>query len=199
MWTVKFFSEGIGLFWLTVGRPRSWRGWGSPSFFRAETLSGQHPHPFLSDPPVPVVSVLDLWFPCRGGRTGGDPQIIHCRDPGPVGHRFAADLRGKEKVVPRLERKGFLLLAMTILIGLLSGHAVYGLLPEHLPVHRPDAAYPLVSEEGTQLADRGRVGHFFLFLVLQASVHPASPWRLRGSFLRHRRGRNRMGRPDDNH
>jgi putative tricarboxylic transport membrane protein len=117
MWTVKFFSEGIGLFWLTAGAAALLVGLGIAVWF-------SRLRPYLVNILIPsclVVLSLVFLFLTFGFR-------IQEAGPAVVPRLYIAVIlvlsgivllqifRGKEKVVPGLERTGFLALLMAIFI-----------------------------------------------------------------------------------
>lgn len=118
MWSIEYFSEGIGLLWLTTGVLAVLAGLGAAVRFSRF-------RPYLGNillPACMVVLSLVFWvFTYEFKEEVAGPAVI------PRLYIFlilvlSAILliqifRGKEKAVPPLGRKGFLVLLMAVLIG----------------------------------------------------------------------------------
>ncbi len=118
MWTVKFFSEGIGLLWLTSGVTLVLVGLGIAIRF-------SRLRPYLGNILIPsclvILSLLFLFLTFGFRVQEAGPAVIPRLYIAVIlvlsGIIFLQIFQGKEKVVPRLERKGFLVLLMAIFIG----------------------------------------------------------------------------------
>lgn len=118
MWSVKFFSEGIGLLWLTAGVLAVFVGLG---ILVHRSRMRQYLGNILIPSCLIALSLVFLVFTFDFRVEEAGPAVI------PRFYIFLILLlssiilmqifRGKEKVVPGIERKGFLALVMAVLIG----------------------------------------------------------------------------------
>jgi putative tricarboxylic transport membrane protein len=117
MWTVKFFSGGIGLFWLTSGAAVLFVGLGIAVWF-------SRLRPYLGNILIPSFLIilalvfLFLTFGFRDQEAGPAviPRLYIAVILVLTGIILLQVFRGQEKLVPKLDRKGFLVLLMAIFI-----------------------------------------------------------------------------------
>ena len=117
MWSVEYFSEGIGLLWLTIGVLTVLVGLGMAVRF-------SRMRPYLGNILLPsylIVLSLVFWvftvdFPEDVAGAAVIPRLYIFLILVLSGFILLQIFRGKEKAVPRLERKSFLFLVMAILI-----------------------------------------------------------------------------------
>ncbi len=117
MWSVEYFSEGIGLLWLTIVVVAVLVGLGIAVRF-------SRMRPYLGNILLPaylIVLSLVFWvftfdFPEDVAGAAVIPRLYIFLILVLSGLILLQIFRGKEKAVPRLERKGFLFLVMAILI-----------------------------------------------------------------------------------
>jgi putative tricarboxylic transport membrane protein len=117
MWTVKFFSGGIGLFWLTAGAAALFVGLAIAVWF-------SRLRPYLGNILIPSFLVilslvlLFLTFGFRDQEAGPEviPRLYIAVILVLAGIVLLQVFRGQEKAVPKLDRKGFLVLLMAIFI-----------------------------------------------------------------------------------
>ncbi len=117
MWSVEYFSEGIGLLWLTIGVLAILVGLGI-----AVRISRMRP--YLGNILLPVCLIvlsLVFWvftYEFREEVAGPAviPRLYLILIVVLSGILLLQIFRGKEEAVPKLERKGFLFLAMAIFI-----------------------------------------------------------------------------------
>ena len=117
MWTVKFFSEGIGLLWLTSGVAAVLVGLGiAVRFSRLRAYLGNILVPSCLVALSLVFLLLTFDFPVDEAGPAVIPRLYIAVILVLSGIILLQIFRGKEKAVPRLERKGFLALLMAIFI-----------------------------------------------------------------------------------
>jgi hypothetical protein len=118
MWSVEYFSEGIGLLWLTAGVLAVLAGLGI-------TIHFSRMKPYLGNILIPscliALSLVFLAFTFDFRVEEAGPAVIPRLYIFLIlvlsGIILMQIFRGKEEAVPKLERKGFLALVMAILIG----------------------------------------------------------------------------------
>ena len=118
MWSIKFFSEGIGVLWLTAGVLAVLVGLGMAVRF-------SRLRPYLGNILVPsclitlslVFLILTFGFRVEEAGPAVVPRLYIVLIMVLSGIILLQIFLGKEKVVPRLEGKGFLFLIMAIFIG----------------------------------------------------------------------------------
>ncbi|MHB8909143.1 MAG: tripartite tricarboxylate transporter TctB family protein [Syntrophales bacterium] len=117
MWSVEYFSEGIGLLWLIIGGLTILAGLGVAVHF-------SRMRPYLGNIMVPsclivlslVFWILTLDFPQDVAGAAVIPRLYIFLILVLSGLILMQIFRGREKSPPRLERKGFLFLTMVGLI-----------------------------------------------------------------------------------
>ena len=117
MWSIEYFSEGIGLLWLTIGVLAIPAGLGIAVRF-------SRMRPYLGNILLPaylIVLSLVFWiftldFPEDVAGAAVIPRLYIFLILILSSILLLQIFRGKEKAVPPLERKGFLFLVMAILI-----------------------------------------------------------------------------------
>ena len=117
MWTVKFFSEGIGLLWMTSGIAAVLVGLGvAVRFSRLKPYLGNILVPSCLVALSLVFLLLTFDFPVDEAGPAVIPRLYVTVILVLSGIIFLQIFRGKEKAVPKLERKGYLAFLMAIFI-----------------------------------------------------------------------------------
>jgi putative tricarboxylic transport membrane protein len=117
MWTVKFFSEGIGLLWLISGVAAVLVGLGiAVRFSRLRAYLGNILIPSFLVALSLVFLLLTFDFPVDEAGPAVIPRLYIAVILVLLGIILLQIFQGKEKAVPRLDSKGFLALLMAIFI-----------------------------------------------------------------------------------
>ena len=117
MWTVKFFSEGIGLLWMTSGIAAVLVGLGvAVRFSRLKPYLGNILVPSCLVALSLVFLLLTFDFPIDEAGPAVIPRLYIAVILVLSGIIFLQIFQGKEKAVPKLERKGYLAFLMAIFI-----------------------------------------------------------------------------------
>ena len=117
MWTVKFFSEGIGLLWMTSGIAAVLVGLGvAVRFSRLKPYLGNILVPSCLVALSLVFLLLTFDFPVDEAGPAVIPRLYVSVILVLSGIIFSQIFRGREKAVPKLERKGYLAFLMAVFI-----------------------------------------------------------------------------------
>lgn len=117
MWTVKFFSEGVGALWLAAGAAALLVGLAiAVRFSKLRRYQGNILVPSCLVALSLVFLLLTFDFPSGEAGPAVIPRLYITVILVLAGIIFLQIFRGTEKVVPKLERKGFLALLMAVFI-----------------------------------------------------------------------------------